>query len=405
MSDSPDENQTPPPSASTPEDALQNLIDSDEDGLLDAPEKPKKVTSSDRLERAFLEINEFYREHQRIPSSTTREIAERKLGARLDGILANEEKTEALEPLDEFDLLTPPEPPSSIEEVLAEDDLDLLTDDSGILDVSDLPTRKSPETDLDVAQRKKAEDFDHFEHLFKQRHAELASGEYRLIPFPGAQVVDAGKFFILNGMMLFVAEIGDSQRRRNGGRERIKQRLRVIFENGTESSMFRQSLATRLLEQYGLAMARTTVDLIEIEDADTLAGHIYVLRSLSDDPQVADLPNLYKIGFTRGRVKDRIVRADTDPTYLMAPVEIAATYRVYNLRASGLEHLIHRVFAPARREISQVGKDGRSYEPSEWFSVPLPVIDQAIDLILTGDIVDYEYDPATQKLRNRPGGE
>ena len=401
MSDSPDGKTTPQPSASTLEDALQNLFDSDEDGLLDAPEKPKKVTSSDRLERAFLEINEFYREHQRIPSSTTREIAERKLGARLDGILADEEKTEALEPLDEFDLLIPAEPPSSIEEVLAEDDLDLLTDDSGILDISDLPTRKSPETDLDVAQRKKAEDFDHFEHLFKQRHAELASGEYRLIPFPGAQVVREGAFFVLNGMMLFVAEVRESQRRRNGGRERIKQRLRVIFENGTESSLFRQSLATRLHEQEGLAMARTTADLAKVEDADTLTGNIYVLRSLSKDPQIADIPDLHKIGFSRGNVERRIAHAEQEPTYLMAPVQIVATYRTYNLRTSALEHLLHRVFAPARLQISQVGPNGKTYEPSEWFTVPLAVINQAIDLIMTGEITDHEYDAAQRKLNRR----
>ena len=401
MSDSPDENQTPQPSAAGLEDALQALIDSDEGGLLDAPEKPKKVTSSDRLERAFLEINEFYHAHQRIPSSTTREIAERKLGARLDGILADEEKIEALEPLDEFDLLTPPEPPSSIEEVLAEDDLDLLTDDSGILDVSDLPARKSPETDFDIAQRKKAEDFDQFEHLFKERHAEMASDEYRLIPFPGAQVVQEGAFFVLNGMMLFVAEVGKSQRRRNGGRERIKQRLRVIFENGTESSLFRQSLATRLHEQEGLAMARTTVDLAEIEDSDLQTGNIYVLRSLSDDPQIADIPDLYKIGFSRGEVERRIAQAEQEPTYLMAPVQIIATYRTYNLRTSALEHLLHRVFAPARLQLSQVGPKGKTYEPSEWFTVPLPVINQAIDLIMSGEIIDYEYDAAQQKLNRR----
>src|SRR5680860_1670937 len=75
---------------------MQWLIDADIDGLLDAPEKLRKVTSSDRLERAFLEIVEFRRMHDRMPSSTTREIAERKLGARLDGIVADEHKIAAL---------------------------------------------------------------------------------------------------------------------------------------------------------------------------------------------------------------------------------------------------------------------------------------------------------------------
>lgn len=121
---------------------IQILIDSDVDGLLDTPEKPKKVTSADRLERAFLEIVDFRRTHGQVPSSTTREIAERKLGARLDGILANEEKLAALKPLDEFGMLDAPEAPASIDDLMEGDDFDLLDDDSGLLDVTDLPVRR-----------------------------------------------------------------------------------------------------------------------------------------------------------------------------------------------------------------------------------------------------------------------
>lgn len=146
----------------------------------------------------------------------------------------------------------------------------------------------------------------------------------------------------------------------------------------------------------GRAVVPTTFDSILAED--TATGYVYILRSLSDDPQIANVPNLYKVGFSRGPVEKRITRAEHEPTYLMAPVEIIASYRTYNLKASALEHLLHRVFAQARLQVSQIGKDGRSYEPSEWFSVPLPVINQAIDLITSGDIVDYLYDAAAQCL-------
>src|SRR5699024_9637804 len=98
-------------------------------GLLDMPEKPKKVTSSDRLERAFLEIVEFRRTHGRLPSSTTREISERKLGARLDGIHADDGKVEALTHLDEFGLLELPKAPGSIDELLDDDSIDLLANE------------------------------------------------------------------------------------------------------------------------------------------------------------------------------------------------------------------------------------------------------------------------------------
>ena len=393
----PDNTQT----ASSVDSALDELFDSDVDGLLDAPEKPKKVTSSDRLERAFLEIVEYRREHGRNPSSTTREIGERKLGARLDGILANPQKIDALKHLDEFELLAEPEPPASIDELLEGDELDLLEDESGILDVSSLPARKSPGVEFDVARRQKAADFANFEHLFKAKHAELADGIYRLIPFPGVQTVLEGAFFVLGGVMLFVAEVGETQHRVVGGKQEQKQRLRVIFENGTESSLYRQSLSIRLHEQGGLALARTELDLSDISDADIRTGYVYVLRSLSDDPQIEEVPDLYKIGFSRGPVEKRVARAQHEPTYLMAPVEIIASYRTYNLKTSALEHLLHRVFAAARLRVSQIGIDGRVYEPSEWFSVPLPVINQAIDLISSGDIVHYVYDTASRRLVER----
>lgn len=387
-------------SMSTVEDALQRLLDSDEE-LLEIPEKTKKATSSDRLERAFLEIVEFRRAHGRSPSSTTREIAERKLGARLDGILAEPEKNDALKHLDEFRLLELPEAPSSIDDLLEDDELDLLDDDSGILDTSSLPVRKSPAEEFDVAKRKVAIDFAFFEPLFKIKQRELAEGTFRLIPFPGVQTVKEGSFFVLNGVMLFVAEIGETQRRVVGGKDEQKQRLRVIFENGTESSMYRQSLSIRLHEQDGFALARTGHDLTEIGDSDVATGYIYVLRSLSDDLQIADLPELYKIGFSRGPVEKRVARAAHEPTYLMAPVEIIATYRTYNLKTSTLEHLLHRLFADARLHVSQTGKDGRTYEPSEWFRVPLAVVNQAIDLITSGEIVNYVYDSDTRKLVER----
>lgn len=381
---------------SSVEDALQGLLDSDVDGLLDVPEKPKKVTSSDRLERAFLEVVEFHREHERIPSSTTREIAERKLGARLDGILANEEKIAALEHLDEFGLLDEPEPPASIDDLLDGDDLDLLGDDTGILDISTLPARKRPIEDFESAQRKKATDFEVFKPLFKAKHAELADGMAKLMPFPGLQHVVEGAFFVLNGVMLFIAEVGDPEYKKSTARDNRRERLRVIFENGTESSMYRQSLGSRMYEGDGQVVVPTKFESILAED--TATGYVYILRSLSDDPQITNVPNLYKVGFSRGPVEKRIAGAKHAPTYLMAPVEIIASYRTYNLKASALEHLLHRVFAEARLQVSQVGKDGRTYEPSEWFSVPLPVINQAIDLITTGDIVNYTYDAAAQCL-------
>lgn len=378
---------------------LQDIFDSDEDGLLDTPEGAPKLTSSDRLERSFLEIVEFYRQHQRLPSSDTREIAERKLGARLDGILANDAKIAALQHLDEFGLIAEPPVPETLDEILHSDDLGLLDDTTGLLDTSDLPQRRKPEVGGDAAQRVRAEDFADFERLFQQKHAELASGASKLVAFPGMQHIVEGAFFVLNGVMLFVAEVGETEYKETTIRANRRERLRVIFENGTESSMYRQSLGIRMGEGQGQAVVATSFDSILADDVAT--GYLYVLRSLSDDDAVASVPDLHKIGFSRGPVEKRIARAAQEPTYLMAPVEILATYRTYNLKTSALEHLLHRVFADVRLRVSQVGKDGRVYEPTEWYSVPLAVIDHAVELITSGEIVHYEYDAKARQLRLR----
>lgn len=378
---------------------FQSIFDSDEDGLLDTPEKAAKLTSSDRLQRSFLEIVEFYRAHNRIPRSNTREIAERKLGARLDGILANEDKLAALGHLDEFGLLAAPEAPSSLEDLLDGDDLGLLGDGTGILDTSDLPQRKSPDGDIDAAQRVRAEDFEQFEPLFQQKHAELSDGTAKLVLFPGIRHITEGSFFVLNGVMLFIAEVGETEYKESTVRANRRERLRVIFENGTESSMYRQSLGIRMGEGDGQAVVPAEFGSILADDVST--GYVYVLRSLSDDPQIAGIADLHKIGFSRGPVEARIANAERHPTYLMAPVEIVASYRTYNMRTSALENLVHRVFSDVRLRLSQVGKDGRLYEPSEWYIVPLEVIDHAVSLITSGDIVDYVYDPEAKALKAR----
>lgn len=393
-------NENPEPGTAEPVLDLQSLIDSDFDGLLDTPEKPKKITAQGRLERAFLEIVEFNEAQGRLPSSSTRDIGERKLGARLEGILASEEKIAVLKPLDSLGLLEFPEAPESLDELLNAEGLDLLDDDLGLLDVSDLPLRRTADTPDSVAIRKKAVGFEAFEPLFKAKHGELAEGTFKLIQFPGAHTIDAGNFFVLNGIMLFVAEVGESTVLEVGGKARQKQRLRVIFENGTESSMYRQSLSIRLHEGDGQALVRTGHDSSEVGDADEESGHVYVLRSLSSDPQVSSIQNLYKIGFSTTPVAKRIANASGSPTYLMAPVEIVADYRAYNLKASALEHLLHRVFASVRLDITQIDRGGNKYDPSEWFVVPLNMINQAINMIMSGEIVDYVYDSQQKKLVN-----
>lgn len=380
-------------------DTFQQLIDTDVDGLLDLPDKPTKVTSSDRLERAFLEIVQFHRTHGRLPSPTTREISERKLGARLDGILADDTKIDALAHLDELGMLQVPEAPGSIEELLDDDPLGLLADESGILDVSGLPVRRQHFAPDDIARRRPASGFAEFAPLFTQKHAELRDGIAQLMPYPGVTHIAPGAFFVLNGVMLFVAEVGETEYKKSTVRDYKRERLRCVFENGTESRMLRQSLAIRLGDEDGQIVAPRVQP--EILTDDEVSGYIYVLRSLSADPLIAGIDDLHKIGFSRGPVETRIKNAEKSPTYLMAPVVIVATYRVYNVRAAAVEGLLHRVFAEVRLNLTQVDSKGRNYDPSEWFCVPRTVIDQAVELITSGEIVRYQYDRELRRLIER----
>lgn len=213
-----------------------------------------------------------------------------------------------------------------------------------------------------------------------------------------AQTIIPGSFFVLQGVMAFIAEVGDSEVVSLKHKDELKERFRVVFENGTESAMYRQSFAARMGEQRGFAVARTGFDVSEIGDADIETGHIYVLRSLSEHPDIRGQENLFKIGFSTTPVAQRIKGAEKSPTYLMAPVEVVADYRAYNLRPSALEHLLHKVFASARLDASVADALGGSVAATEWFLVPLPVIDHPVDLIMSGEIIEYIYNPSVQDL-------
>jgi hypothetical protein len=137
-----------------------------------------------------------------------------------------------------------------------------------------------------------------------------------------------------------------------------------------------------------------------IEEGDRPTGTVYVLRSKSDHPEIASRRDLiHKIGVTGGKVPRRIANARLDPTYLLADVEVVATYQLYNINRTKLENLLHRVFAPARLQITLTDRFGNPVVPREWFLVPLFVIDEAIERIKDGTIASYAYDPATASLK------
>ena len=174
-------------------------------------------------------------------------------------------------------------------------------------------------------------------------------------------------------------------------------RLRVIFDNGTESNMLRRSLHRALhKDEAGRRILETSAGPLFSDwtaEGDEASGTIYVLRSKADIPYVAEHRELvHKIGVTNGKVESRIAGAQLDPTFLMAEVEIVAKYGLYNIDRGKLEKLIHRIFAPARLNVEVQDRFGNPVVPREWFLVPLDAINTAVEKIKEGTIARYVYD-------------
>jgi hypothetical protein len=211
-----------------------------------------------------------------------------------------------------------------------------------------------------------------------------------------------GNFFILGGQVAYVADVGEPIKAPNG---EIDARLRVIFSNGTESNLLRRSLQRALYkDDAGRRITDPAAGPLfsgQSEDSDLASGTIYVLRSKSDDPFVVENRNiLHKIGVTGGDVRQRIAGAKLDPTYLMADVDVVATYELYNINRTRLEKVIHRVFDPARVSAEIKDRFGNPVNPQEWFLVPRFVIDEAVERIRDGTITGYRYDPNAAALVN-----
>jgi hypothetical protein len=137
----------------------------------------------------------------------------------------------------------------------------------------------------------------------------------------------------------------------------------------------------------------------EVAASDRPSGTVYVLRSLSGHPDIAARRDLiHKIGVTGSEVPKRIAGARLDPTYLLADVEVVCSYHLYNIDRTRLERLLHRVFEPARLQVTLKDRFGNPVTPREWFLVPLFVIDDAISRIRDGSIVRYRYDPSVAAL-------
>ena len=253
----------------------------------------------------------------------------------------------------------------------------------------------------EIGERKKCEDFNKFEPLFERVRRDLKSGRRKSRRYARMAGIQLGEFFIVNGQIAYVAEVGEEFETEY---ERRDSRLRVIYDNGTESDILLRSLQRALhRDENGRRITDPDAGPLFAEEADVdgnETGTIYVLRSLSDNPDIASKRDvIHKIGVTGGEVERRIANAERDPTFLLAPVEVVATYRLVDINRTALENLLHRFFAQARLDIAIPDRFGDRVLPREWFLVPLHVVDEVVRHLQDGTLQDYVYDLPTASLQ------
>jgi hypothetical protein len=367
--------------------------------------------ADERLIASFEQINEFVDANKREPQAS-KDIQEVSLYSRLKGIRESQEKTEMLLSYDRHKLLNVPKKEiNSLDDILSDDSLGLLDDDSE--DIFKMKHVKSYEerasTDF-VARRKPCKDFDKYEPLFKDVQKDLASGKRQLVQFK-EQNLREGDFYIHNGILLLLLNVKfekQVQEFKSGARLRKDGRTRVVFENGTESNMLYRSLYKSLLAN-GKAVSKNADEVNEefveyhanITEEDKHAGYIYILKSKSTKPEIASIQNLFKIGYSEVEVQERIKNAKDEPTYLMAPVSVVSFFQCYNLNPQKLEQLLHNFFGKSCLNIDVYDNKGNRHTPREWFIAPLEVIEEAVELIVSGDIVHYRYDEQAEEIVER----
>ncbi len=389
------------------------MADPSDEELLDqlgvAPVAQKASAHSaveERVIAGFEDIVRFREQHGRTPQhGEQRDIFERLYAIRLDRLRSLTQYHAILAPLDRHGLLAGSSEPPATEAPV--DDSELLAQlgagaasEGDIRQLKHVSTAEERRAAEEVANRQPCRDFAKFKPLFEKVQQQLDTGVRQTRPFELKAEIRPGSFFIVEGQKAYVAEVGEVFSNAQGRRD---ARLRVIFDNGTESNMLMRSLQRALHKD---AAGRRITDPAagplfgsEPEQDDLASGTIYVLRSKSENPTVAAHRDLiHKIGVTGGKVETRIANAALDATYLLADVEVVATYKLFNIQRSKVENIIHRVFSPARLDLEIQDRFGNPVRPREWFLVPLTAIDEAVERIRDGSIVGYQYDASAARL-------
>ena len=367
-----------------------------------------RTAQQQRIMAGFEEIERFVEEHGRVPRhAEDGDIFERLYAVRLDCIRQSAECREVLNGLDRHRLLDTADQIAGYHAEEEPDDEELLAAlgveallESDVTRLVHVRSREEIRAAEEIAQRNPCWDYGNFKPVFEQVQRELETGQRETKRYKDNAAVKRGDLFILDGQKAMVAELGEEFVGEHG---RPDRRLRVVYDNGTESDLLLRSLqralnkdkASRRIADPG----NRTLFSDEEHEGDWPTGYVYVLRSKSQHPFVSQNRSVFhKIGVTGGDVKRRVANAKKDSTFLLADVEVVASFKLANIDRKALEALLHKFFASARLDLNLKDRFGTPVDPREWFLVPLPVIDEAIQKIKDGTIGGFRYDPETARL-------
>ncbi len=373
---------------------------------VEAKKASVRTPQEERVIAGFEEIQRFIEEHGHPPQhGEDKDIFERLYAVRLDRLRSLPEFRPLLEPIDHGGLLAAATA-TSVDDDLDDDtllaELGVEADAPAITQLKHVRSSAEKQAAEEIAVRTPCADFEKFRPMFEAVQSELDAGLRKTRPFERDATIEVGNLFILGGQKAYIAEMDAEVFKTSEGRD--NRRMRVIFDNGVESNALMRSFQRALYKEENNGRRITdsasgplfTDDLVAGDEA---SGTIYVLRSKSDLPVVKEHRNvLHKIGVTSGKVERRIANAKTDATFLLADVEIVATYELYNINRTKLENLIHRIFDAARLDIEIKDRFGNPVVPREWFLVPLAAVDFAVERIKDGSIKNYRYDTASAEL-------
>ena len=394
------------------------FAEDDEFGLLEVRLRAAGgANAGDRGVAALREVTAFYERHSRIPDADADDHDEMRLGTIWNR--ASQTPTDQMIAEDRLGLLnvaaslqvswrdeaSTGDVPDSLDEIFDDDDLSVDPSLVVLKHATSAADRHLPDHRAEFVP---CRDFELYRDRFEAVQQALESGDRQATPVKKWAVIEPleGDFFIRNGLLAMIAEKSEMTAR-GGSRD---HRLRVIFSNGTESdplmSSFRKSLnddkTARLVQKVGMGPLDPDWESDQLE----LSGTIYVARSRSDDPAIKQQRMLlHKIGVTSQDVHRRVADARNDPTFLLAPVEIVATYELKNLSRRKVENLLHRFFASARpAELFVTDRFGKKVFPKEWFYVLPDHVAQAAKLIGDGTLHEYRYDVVRQKIERKVEG-